>query len=236
MSKENNHLINSSNHWILNAALIGSTAIATTLSVYFYQQFKKTESTLQKEISNRKHERTGRTRSEQKNRELEHKLLNLQQKLANSSQPVLSIENNSISTKLDNHTQISQTNVASLNDMEEHLENIPQFPFLPIQPIGFLRSVYKTRNGCPRQPYYVNKGRATLKLLPHCNPSSSLDGLEEYSHCYIIFQFNLNTNLTKGVVTDSQNAIKAKIRPPRLGSKKVGIYATSTYKFLIIFF
>lgn len=103
------------------------------------------------------------------------------------------------------------------------------FPFLPIKPIGYLRSVYKTRNGCPRQPYYVNKGRAILKLLPHCNPSSSMDGLGEYSHCYIIFQFNLNTNLTKGAETDSQNAIKAKIRPPRLGNKKIGIYASSRF-------
>ncbi|KAG2385620.1 hypothetical protein C9374_003435 [Naegleria lovaniensis] len=214
MSKDN-----SSNHWILNAALIGSTAIATTLSVYFYQQVKKTESKLQKEISNRKEERIGRVRAEQKNRDLEHKVLNLQQKLANSS-PSLLLENNSSNNE--------SNEIISKASINEGSENISQFPFLPIQPIGYLRSVYKTRNGCPRQPYYVTKGRAILKLLPHCNPSSSLDGLEQYSHCYIIFQFNLNTNLTKGVLTDSQNAIKAKIKPPRLGNKKVGIYATRT--------
>ncbi|KAL9649271.1 hypothetical protein ABK040_004292 [Willaertia magna] len=84
------------------------------------------------------------------------------------------------------------------------------------------------KNGCPRQPFYVNKGRAKLKLLPHCNPISSLDGLEEYSHCWIIFQFNFNTNLVKGANANSMDAIKSKIKPPRLMNRKVGLYATRT--------
>lgn len=48
------------------------------------------------------------------------------------------------------------------------------------------------RNGTPRQPLLVPSARAKLTLFAHV-PSSCLDGLERFSHCWLIFVFNLNT-------------------------------------------
>ena len=171
----------------LSIGAVATVGSSLALAFYYNGKMKKTQSLLDKELTSRQQERQGRIRAEQKVRDVEQKLLLLEQSGAVSEK-----------------------------------SEVGPYPFLPIKPIGFLKSVYKTRNGCPRQPYYVNKGRAILKLLPHCNPSSSMDGLGEYSHCYIIFQFNLNTNLTK-------ESIPAKISPPRLENKKVGLYATSKY-------
>ncbi|KAL9647387.1 hypothetical protein ABK040_011751 [Willaertia magna] len=167
----------------------------------FYKELRKTKQLLEKEKENRQQERQGRIKAEIKLREIQNQQL--------LGQIPKSSDNNDTTNEL-----------ASISNNTT--------PFLPIQPIGYLKSVYKTRNGCPRQPFYVNKGRAKLKLLPHCNPISSLDGLEEYSHCWIIFQFNFNTNLVKGANANSMDAIKSKIKPPRLMNRKVGLYATRT--------
>eukprot|EP00992_Anisonema_acinus_P005311 TRINITY_DN17883_c0_g1_i2.p1 TRINITY_DN17883_c0_g1~~TRINITY_DN17883_c0_g1_i2.p1 ORF type:complete len:308 (+),score=41.40 TRINITY_DN17883_c0_g1_i2:34-957(+) len=91
-----------------------------------------------------------------------------------------------------------------------------------LRPIGFLESVFKQRNGTPRQGELVPLGRAKLKLLPYCNAPASLEGLDSFSHCWIIFVFHENTNLHK------EDRVKAKIMPPRLCGAKVGLFATRT--------
>ena len=49
-------------------------------------------------------------------------------------------------------------------------------------------------------------------------PKDALEGLEEYSHCWLIFHFHLNE--------PSANGKKSKVAPPRAGGKKVGIFAS----------
>jgi tRNA (adenine37-N6)-methyltransferase len=94
--------------------------------------------------------------------------------------------------------------------------------------IGTLRSCYPTRNGTPRQPQLVPSGRATIKLSKHI-PSSSLNSLDQFSHCWILFVFNGNTNMHQQTSTNkSKTTIKGKVKPPQLNGKKVGLYSTRT--------
>ena len=64
------------------------------------------------------------------------------------------------------------------------------------RPIGFLKSVYPRRHGTPRQGLMVSHGLASLQLMPHVGPEA-LVGLEGFSHCWLVFVFNANTNSHK---------------------------------------
>ncbi|XP_052199974.1 uncharacterized protein LOC127806618 isoform X3 [Diospyros lotus] len=93
-------------------------------------------------------------------------------------------------------------------------------------PIGVVRSCYSTRNGTPRQPLLVPLARAQLLFYPTHVPPASLEGLEEYSHCWIIYVFHLNTDLEKLWKDPSNSKFKAKVRVPRLKGRRMGVFAT----------
>lgn len=86
-----------------------------------------------------------------------------------------------------------------------------------MEPIGEFSSVYKLKYGTPRQGDVNGLSRGSLKLRNDI-PASSLDGLHEYGHVWIIFVFNHNAN----------KLTRPKIRPPRLKGKKVGLFASRT--------
>lgn len=98
----------------------------------------------------------------------------------------------------------------------------------PMIPIGTVQSCFSTRNGTPRQPLLVPLARACLMFDPMRVPPASLEGLEEYSHIWIIYIFHLNTDLDKLWLEPSRSKIKAKVRVPRLKGGKKGVYATRT--------
>ena len=62
---------------------------------------------------------------------------------------------------------------------------------------------------------YAPLARGRLTLLPHIN-EEALEGLEEYSHIWLVFVFHQS----------SHSQFKTKIKPPRLMGKKKGIFAT----------
>ncbi|KAK9055208.1 hypothetical protein SSX86_026290 [Deinandra increscens subsp. villosa] len=96
----------------------------------------------------------------------------------------------------------------------------------PMAPIGIIRSCFSTRNGTPRQPLIVPLARARLTFDAALVPPASLEGLEEYSHCWIIYVFHLNTDLDKLWKDPSRSKLKAKVRVPRLKGEKMGLFAT----------
>jgi len=103
-----------------------------------------------------------------------------------------------------------------------------------VKPIGLLRSCFSQRNGTPRQPLLVPLARARLQLAPGV-PPACLDGLEQYSHCWILYYFHCNTDLHQGVGDGQERAgahgntkIKAKVGVPRLNGARVGVLATRT--------
>ncbi|XP_062163118.1 uncharacterized protein LOC133870088 isoform X2 [Alnus glutinosa] len=96
----------------------------------------------------------------------------------------------------------------------------------PMAPIGIIQSCFSTRNGTPRQPLLVPLARACLVFNSCRVPPASLEGLGEYSHCWIIYVFHLNTDLDKLWKEPSKSRFKAKVRVPRLKGGKMGVFAT----------
>lgn len=96
----------------------------------------------------------------------------------------------------------------------------------PMSPIGVVKSCFATRNGTPRQPVLVPHSRACLVFDSRRVQSDALDGLTEYSHCWVLFVFHLNTNLEKLWKHPSRSKFKAKVRVPRLEGGKRGVLAT----------
>ncbi|CAH1432656.1 unnamed protein product [Lactuca virosa] len=110
---------------------------------------------------------------------------------------------------------------AMLQAKTDNLETI-----YPMATIAIIRSCFSTRNGTPRQPLIVPLARAVLTFDTSRVPPSSLEGLEEYSHCWIIYVFHLNTDLEKLWKHPSRSKLKAKVRVPRLKGEKKGLFAT----------
>lgn len=89
---------------------------------------------------------------------------------------------------------------------------------IQLEPIGFIETCFKERFGTPRQPSLVPSSWGMLRLRPELNLNAALEGLEGFSHIWLIFLFHQNTN--KGV--------NAKVHPPRLEGKSTGLFATRT--------
>ena len=94
---------------------------------------------------------------------------------------------------------------------------------LPLKPIGFMTSCFTQRNGTPRQPNLVDAARCALVLSKDVH-SSSLEGLEQYSHCWVIYLFHENTDICKTL--QDRSAKHSKISVPRLNGGKMGVLAT----------
>lgn len=113
------------------------------------------------------------------------------------------------------------------------------------QPIGYVKSCWQRKNGCPRQGILTPNSKATIKLEPprvHNNSGAgaraadALEGLEAFSHVWLIFIFHANQEAREsgqGVVGSGH--VRAKVHPPRLGGKAIGLYATrSPHRFVPI--
>jgi tRNA-Thr(GGU) m(6)t(6)A37 methyltransferase TsaA len=83
-------------------------------------------------------------------------------------------------------------------------------------PIGTIDSIFKTRFGTPRQPGLTPSATAKLKIRKELQPAQCLEGLSEFSHVWLLFQFHENTN----------KVFRPKIHPPRLDGKTIGVFAT----------
>ena len=88
-------------------------------------------------------------------------------------------------------------------------------------PIGRVASCFIERRGTPRQGLLAPAARAMLKLDARAvQPCAALDGLEKFSHVWLLYDFHENTNAAK--VSSAQQApdvgktaqVKAKVRCP----------------------
>jgi len=87
----------------------------------------------------------------------------------------------------------------------------------PLTTIGIIDSPYTKRMGSPRQGQLVPSSRGCIQFVASL-PAEILDGIEGFSHLWVIFQFHKNTSLA--------TSRKTKIRPPRGGGIKVGQLST----------
>jgi tRNA-Thr(GGU) m(6)t(6)A37 methyltransferase TsaA len=91
---------------------------------------------------------------------------------------------------------------------------------LTIRPIGVVRSIYRLCVGTPRQGLLAPHARGRIELtLPSDIAADAVVGLREFSHIWILFVFHRNTMSKNG-------RVPAKIAPPALGGRKVGVFAS----------
>ena len=82
--------------------------------------------------------------------------------------------------------------------------------------IGHVESCYKTKFGAPRQSGLVKSSFGRIKIRKNLQPEECLEGLEKFSHLWVIFLFHQNTN----------HIFRPKIHPPRLAGRSIGTFAT----------
>jgi tRNA-Thr(GGU) m(6)t(6)A37 methyltransferase TsaA len=94
-----------------------------------------------------------------------------------------------------------------------------------VQAIGEISSCYRQCIGTPRQGLLCPSSRSSIRLIKNIS-RESLDGLEEFSHVWITFQFHLNSNtLKESKAFASRSTFNGKITLPML-KKKLGVFAT----------
>lgn len=86
-----------------------------------------------------------------------------------------------------------------------------------IEPIGVISSCFKEKFGIPRQPALASLAQATLEMAKGYEQIEMFDGLEQFSHIWLIFGFHATQH----------HGWKPSVRPPRLGgNKRVGVFAS----------
>ena len=71
--------------------------------------------------------------------------------------------------------------------------------------------------------------RATLRIDSHVIQPTALEGLETFSHVWLLYDFHENTNAAKLAQPSGQTPqLKAKVHPPGLSGEKIGLFATRT--------
>lgn len=88
--------------------------------------------------------------------------------------------------------------------------------------IATIHSPYKEKFAVPRQPGLVPSAKAELEMLPPYDDINAFNGLDEFSHLWLIFSFHKNITGSGSGRTWSPT-----VRPPRLGgNKRVGVFAS----------
>eukprot|EP00040_Diaphanoeca_grandis_P004101 m.27050 g.27050 ORF g.27050 m.27050 type:complete len:366 (-) comp15654_c0_seq1:129-1226(-) len=99
-------------------------------------------------------------------------------------------------------------NVQTTNNLHKYTETV--------SPIGLMESCFVRLNGTPRQGSICPSAKSRLKIQCFPNGELSLEGLELFSHVWIVFLFHLNKN----------TSVKPKVTPPKLGGTRVGVFST----------
>lgn len=85
--------------------------------------------------------------------------------------------------------------------------------------IGYIHTAFPEKFGIPRQSGLVDELRARVVLLPPYSDANAVRGLEEFSHVWLIWGFD--------VPPREGEAFSPTVRPPRLGGEeRVGVFAS----------
>lgn len=84
------------------------------------------------------------------------------------------------------------------------------------EPIGVVQSCFAEKFGTPKQGRISPNSRAVIKLSEHLDAPAMLDGLQAFSHIWLLWVFHANSN----------RASLKKVRPPRLAGEKAGVFAS----------
>lgn len=92
------------------------------------------------------------------------------------------------------------------------------------QPIGYIRTAFPFKNGTPRQGCICPNSKAVLTLEKRvftC-PEHSLEGLDKFSHIWLLSVFDRNTRKEGS----GEFTYRSKVQPPRLGGQTWGVLAS----------
>jgi tRNA-Thr(GGU) m(6)t(6)A37 methyltransferase TsaA len=88
-----------------------------------------------------------------------------------------------------------------------------ELPIFEMKPIGWVRTDFRQKFGTPRQATLATSSRAQVELAPEYVGRGMLDGLEGFSHVWILSYLHLSESKKRSV----------KVKPPRLNGAKVGV-------------
>lgn len=114
----------------------------------------------------------------------------------------------------------SSLNAESPTNATKQIENDQQTTTttnVTFDPIGTIKTVFSDKRAVPRQASVASElsSRIELNSAIFNNPEHSVEGLESFSHIWIIYHFHRNPA-----------HFKAKVAPPRLGGTRVGVFST----------
>ncbi|KAG5321083.1 TRMO methyltransferase, partial [Pseudoatta argentina] len=125
-------------------------------------------------------------------------------------------------------------NIKRLLELQKHGGTVPQSKLisleeakpgtskdqdvLKLKPIGIISTWFPNKRATPRQPGICGRvpGKLTLYNSIFTNPDHALQGLQDFSHMWILFHFHRN---------DSTHT-RAKVAPPRLNGIRTGVFST----------
>ncbi|KAL7579525.1 hypothetical protein ACA910_007900 [Epithemia clementina (nom. ined.)] len=192
------------------AICLSSVAVSLLTTALFQHYLYKQR--LEQAAKRRQEERTGRIRAEVKLRTVQKELSQL--KIRHQG------DNGVDKTHQDNDDKNSSINSNYSSSSSSFLHHQDR---MILTCIGTVQSPYTKRMGTPRQSQLVPSSRGIIHFA--CQ-AAALDGINEYSHIWIIFGFHANTNIQTNSSGQQQTQRKTKIRPPRAGGRKVGQLAT----------
>lgn len=90
-------------------------------------------------------------------------------------------------------------------------------------PIGHIRTAFPSKNATPRQACICSHSTATLTIDKRVfnRPQHCLEGLEEFSHIWLLSVLDRNNRTESGSF-----AYRSKVHPPRLSGRSVGVFGT----------
>jgi len=92
---------------------------------------------------------------------------------------------------------------------------------ITLHPVAIAHTPFAEKFAIPRQPALAPAARARIELLPPYNSPLALEGLQQVSHVWLIFQFH------QALASSRQQPASLRVRPPRLGgNEKIGVFAS----------
>lgn len=120
--------------------------------------------------------------------------------------------NSDIQTKYNNSESINKKPSSLITTNHINSSILETFPATII---GTIYSCFKTKYASPRQGSFAPSSRGVVQLNRQLSPEF-LDGLDEFSHCWLIWLFH----------QASTDQLKPKIRPPKLDGSRIGVFST----------
>ena len=97
--------------------------------------------------------------------------------------------------------------------------------FVEILPIAEIRCKFSRKFGLPRQSGYAPGLRGTIVFMPEYRIKKATEGLESFSHLWIIWGFS--EGFASMADTEGERGWDPAVRPPKLGGNtRVGVFAT----------